>query len=270
MARLNIEDTLWTDLRFQDLLVKSGNRWIAKGMILELWCVAQKYWLASRGRGIPKPAWIDLGLSNDLIECRLARDDGEFVYAIGSREQFAWLEQASRAGHNGGVSSGIARRENKGKSAKVPGSGTKRGEASSSFSFSFSKKEEINTSKPANQKTEIPQEVWTEYEATFEHYGREPNRARDEVPIMRAYLGPAKRDWWRVQRAIAGYRFEKKSGDYDPAGHCSLTRLEDRVKFDRLEALGETRPAETPSKRPNPNPPTWTSPPTLRGPGQIL
>lgn len=122
VARINIEDTLWGDPRFQELLVKVGDRHRAKGMILELWTVAQKYWVASRGKGIPKPAWDDHGLPNVLVECRLARDDGEFIYAIGAKEQFAWLDQRTDAGKNGGIASGKAR-------IKITGKKTKREEA---------------------------------------------------------------------------------------------------------------------------------------------
>lgn len=115
MPRINIEESLWRDNRFQDLLILVKNRHIAKGMILELWIVAQKFWLASKGCGIPKPAWEKEGLPNELIQAGLARDDGEFVYAIGSKEQFAWMDAASAKGKFGGPAAAKSRVENKGK-----------------------------------------------------------------------------------------------------------------------------------------------------------
>jgi hypothetical protein len=120
VARINIEDRLWGDIRFQNLMIKTGNRHTAKGMILELYTVAQQFWLPSKGQGIPRPAWDEFELPRELIECRLARDDGDFIYVIGSKEQFAWIEQASASGKAGGKASGEARRENKEESAKAP------------------------------------------------------------------------------------------------------------------------------------------------------
>jgi hypothetical protein len=123
MARINIEDSLWKDNRFQDLLILVKNRHTAKGMILELWTVAQKYWLTSKGRGIPKPAWKREGLPDELIAAGLARDDGEFIYAIGSKEQFAWLDSVSEKGKLGGPAAAKARRKKTGKTKRQATSG---------------------------------------------------------------------------------------------------------------------------------------------------
>lgn len=118
MARINIEDSLWKDNRFQNLMIKAGSRHAAKGMILELFVEAQKFWLSSGGKGIPKPAWDKADLPTMLIECGLAEDRGEFIYAVGSEDQFAWLTQRSDAGKNGGQAAAKTRLENKGKSKR--------------------------------------------------------------------------------------------------------------------------------------------------------
>lgn len=86
-------------------------------------------------------------------------------------------------------------------------------------------------------RTGIPTEIKAEWEATLSHYGRSVNWARDEAPLMRAYLRV--KDWLRVRSAIVGFRRETKSGDYDPAKHCHLRRLEDPKSFDFLEGLGD-------------------------------
>lgn len=141
MARLNIEDSLWADPRFQDLMIAVGSRYMAKGIVIELWTMAQKFWLASGGRGIPKPAWEAAGMPPELLQCKLAKDNGDFIYAAGSKEQFSWLNQKSESGKAGGKASGISRRETKGKSAKqneAGQSGAKRLEPSYSSSYSLS------------------------------------------------------------------------------------------------------------------------------------
>lgn len=118
MARINIEDSLWADPRFQDLMIKVASRHTAKGMIVELWTLAQRFWLTSGGRGIPKPAWDDAGMPSALIECNLAKDNGEFIYAVGSKEQFAWLNARSENGKKGGPAAAKSRAEIKGKSKR--------------------------------------------------------------------------------------------------------------------------------------------------------
>jgi hypothetical protein len=83
----------------------------------------------------------------------------------------------------------------------------------------------------------IPDAVRQEWEATAAYYKRTPNWVRDEPPIIRAHQKV--KDWGRVRLAIAGFRFESKDKNYDPAANVYLRRLEDPKKFDRLEAMGE-------------------------------
>lgn len=95
MARINIEEKLFTDPRWMDLLTKVGCQYKAKGLLLTAWTIAQKHWLKSKV--IPEKAWPkDLDV---LIEVELAtrRQDGS-VYVKGSKKAFLWLEQKSRAG----------------------------------------------------------------------------------------------------------------------------------------------------------------------------
>lgn len=100
MARINIEDSLFTDERFLDLIVKAGNQHLAKGMVLSAFMLAQKTWIEFRG--IPIDRWPeDLNL---LIETKIASVSGGLVSVIGSKEQFAWLDQKSQAGKKGGKS----------------------------------------------------------------------------------------------------------------------------------------------------------------------
>lgn len=95
MARINIEDSLFTDPRWQDLLIKTGCKHKALGLITSAWILAQKHWV--QHKSVPKKTWSkDLDI---LIEVELAErlNDGS-VYVKGSKSAFGWLEQRSNAG----------------------------------------------------------------------------------------------------------------------------------------------------------------------------
>lgn len=96
VARINIETKLWADPRFQDLMIKTGNRHAAKGMVLELFSLAQEYWYPGR-KHIPRTAFERSGLG-PTIETGLAelKDDG--VKCVGSEDAFAWLFEKQEAG----------------------------------------------------------------------------------------------------------------------------------------------------------------------------
>lgn len=102
MARINIEDSLFRDPRFSELMIKCGSRPLALGLLIDAWILAQHYWKTS-SNGIPKGVWTDAGISNLLIECRLADDRGDFVYVRGSNENFDWLRKAASSGRAGGL-----------------------------------------------------------------------------------------------------------------------------------------------------------------------
>jgi hypothetical protein len=96
VARLNIEDAIWKDERFQDLMIKTGSRHAAKGMVLELWTLAQEYWFPRREL-IPLERIKKSGLQ-PVIDVGLAESREGGVYARGSEENFGWLFQRQEAG----------------------------------------------------------------------------------------------------------------------------------------------------------------------------
>lgn len=104
MARINIEDSLLKKKSFEKLIVKLGDRRLALGAFAEACFVAQQYWKYS-DHGIPKPRWVEEELAQELIDCGLAEDRGDFVYLKGSRDHFEWLRQRSKAGKKGGSAS---------------------------------------------------------------------------------------------------------------------------------------------------------------------
>jgi hypothetical protein len=118
VARVNIEDSIYTDQRFLDLFIKLGNRYEAVGMLVTAWTLAQK-WYVTPSRMIPLTVWREQRMPDALIETGLAEIvDGEFVRMRGADDQFAWLKQRQAAGKNGGIASGIVRREIIDESAK--------------------------------------------------------------------------------------------------------------------------------------------------------
>lgn len=100
MARINIETSLWGKTAFQNLLIKVGDRHKAKGMVVELFTLAQKFWFPKMEL-IP----IDAIHESDLEPCLnagLAEERDGFAYVFGTEKSFAWLFQKSTAGHRSG------------------------------------------------------------------------------------------------------------------------------------------------------------------------
>jgi hypothetical protein len=109
VARINFEDRVFKEQGFQDLMIAVQSRLLAKGIVLELWTLAQEYWFPDR-KPIPMDRFKAAGLPEILFApAGLAeiRDGG--VYAKGSEEQFRWLFDAQKAGE----ASAEARRKKK-------------------------------------------------------------------------------------------------------------------------------------------------------------
>lgn len=98
MSRINIEDSLFKDNRFINLVLKLGSRRLALGAMTECYIVAQKFWIKCNGQGIPIEEWKKECLEDLIIEVGLSTVNDRFVYVHGSKEQFKWLEQRSNAG----------------------------------------------------------------------------------------------------------------------------------------------------------------------------
>lgn len=109
MARLNIETKLARGPRYQNLLIAVGDRHKAKGMLWDLWELAQEYWFPNREL-IPALDWRDAGLTDVLIECGFAEKRDEGYYAKGSETEFAWLFARQEAGRKGGEASAARRK----------------------------------------------------------------------------------------------------------------------------------------------------------------
>lgn len=99
MARINIEDKLYRDIRFLKLSEKIGRRQ-ALGELVELWFLSQEYW--KKGELIPIEVFEIHEFNQAIIDFRLAKVEPNGIYVCGSDEQFAWLEQRIKAAKKGG------------------------------------------------------------------------------------------------------------------------------------------------------------------------
>jgi hypothetical protein len=224
VARINIEDSLWAGPKFQDLLIKTGNRHTAKGMVVELFTLAQKHWFPEK-KLIPLEDFNSFGLSL-LIEVGLAENRSAGVYCKGSEESFNWLFKSQINGRKGGLA--------KASKAKDCLANTKHSVPSSSSSSSSSK-EKKNTYAQEGLKTCIQ-----EYQNTLDHFRIERKAEMSEMQIFNLGKQFGFED---LSIALAGMRREKRTDNFNPADHVSLGRLP--KNFEKFLNLGAKRGPKT-------------------------
>lgn len=103
MARINIEDKIWSDSRFKALAHRLGDEEKAVGRMIRAWRVAQEWWVKDQ-QLIPENIWAMNQLGDELFECMLARKTRDGIYVSGATEQFSWLIAKKKAGKLSGVS----------------------------------------------------------------------------------------------------------------------------------------------------------------------
>jgi hypothetical protein len=100
MARLNIEESIWSDTRFLILSKKFGER-EAIGMLVQFWRSGAQFF--KEGKVIPEDMFHDMDFSSELIRLGFARKTPDGIEVAGSVDHFSWMldkkESASRAGH---------------------------------------------------------------------------------------------------------------------------------------------------------------------------
>jgi hypothetical protein len=129
MARINIEDSIYKDIRFYQLLAKLGDLDTAIGALVRAWSLAQKWWLTD-SKTIPSEDWEKQQIRNEIIDVGLAEKIDSRIRMKGSEEQFSWLTQKSEAGKKGN--------EKRWSRSDTDDRVRSRAIASSSFSSSFS------------------------------------------------------------------------------------------------------------------------------------
>lgn len=100
MARLNIEDSIWSDARFLKLCIKLKDERTAVGAVVLAWKLAQKHHKTLK---VPLAEWIKSGIGTEIIEVGLAEETKEGIYVCGSKEHFAWYSERVEAAKAGGV-----------------------------------------------------------------------------------------------------------------------------------------------------------------------
>lgn len=90
MARINVDDDLFTDPRFIELAIKLGDRELAIGIVINAWQLAQRYWVPDK-KLIPIKIFDKLRASKIILDCGLATRKRGGIYLQGSSDQFAWL-----------------------------------------------------------------------------------------------------------------------------------------------------------------------------------
>jgi hypothetical protein len=99
LARINIETSFYSDYRFLDLVARVGDRQKAQGIMLDIFNVAQKYWVPNE-HPVPTPEFKRIPNYKLVMDAGLAEycENKDFIYVKGSSTYFAWLIQRSRAG----------------------------------------------------------------------------------------------------------------------------------------------------------------------------
>lgn len=99
MARINIEDTLFSDPRFIRLCIKLGCEFKGMGAVVAAFKLAQEHFLnKSNDRLIPVEDWKRRGIPEEFFEVGLAEIRDRGIYVSGSETQFSWLIQKQDAG----------------------------------------------------------------------------------------------------------------------------------------------------------------------------
>lgn len=122
MARINIEPKLFERGEWMTLLIKTGDPDTALGALTRVFLVAQRFWFPDKKK-IPKDVWEKEALNNAVIEAGLATKSDDGIYVHGSKDQFAWLFEASEKGKKGGRVSAENRKKKAKKTKKTASTG---------------------------------------------------------------------------------------------------------------------------------------------------
>ena len=164
MARLNVEDSLWSDPRFLRLCAKLGDEIQAIGSVILAWKLAQKHWCPNK-QLIPENVFKEAGLPEELISIGLAERHKDGIRMRGCEEHFEWWFKKVNSGRLGGLA--------KASNAKQSLSTSKQNVPSYSSSSSYSE----NIYNSFNTAKGVPKNVDNlENRAKFEDLLKQPER----------------------------------------------------------------------------------------------
>lgn len=149
MARINIEECWWSDLRRSKLSRLLGSEDLADAAAIRMWRMAQEFWARERSV-IPFKVWETLEAGPKLIEARLAEERPDGVYVSGSSQYHDWMFDRREAGRAGGKKSAKVRLAKNGtaqpkvpENAANPEANAKQIQPSYSSSYSSSGSKEV-------------------------------------------------------------------------------------------------------------------------------
>lgn len=165
MARINIEDSLWSDPRFMRLCIKMGDEFKAIGAVVSAWRQAQKHYCPDK-KPIPQKDFEAAGLPIELVDVGLAVKCEDGFKMKGSDEHFAWWFQRWEAGKKGGRPSKTENRPVSETKRKVSDRNRVKPSISNSISSSTSNSESISDSDSSKGQT-LPRlaMLWNEHSA---------------------------------------------------------------------------------------------------------
>jgi hypothetical protein len=195
MARINIENGLFQDQRFINLVIKLGDIDKAIGCLVRSWILAQKWYLKPE-KFIPEQNWAEQHIPEDIITCGLAERIGNLIKVKGIDEQFSWLTQR----FNAGIKSGLTRsgnRQNERPLTDVDG----REPLTLSPSLSLS----LNSKKKNKQKKKPPLDSLAEFdfEKLYAEYPRKIGKKKGMQICAREVK--SEEDFLQLERAIKNY-----------------------------------------------------------------
>jgi hypothetical protein len=110
MARINIEECWWSDVRRSALIRLLGSDDLADAAAIRMWRLAQEFW--GRGRAlVPLHIWETLEPAPNLLRAGLAEIREGGVYVRGSSQYLDWVIEQKEKARIGGKNSADARRK---------------------------------------------------------------------------------------------------------------------------------------------------------------
>jgi len=111
VARINFEDSIYKHPNYSKLLIKVGDPYRVKGILVTAWELAQLYWL--QHKAVPFDKWPeDLNVLFDFSFASIElRGNEKFVYVSGSKEACGFLEARSSSGRMGGLAKASKRQQ---------------------------------------------------------------------------------------------------------------------------------------------------------------
>lgn len=249
MARINIEESWWTDPRRRMLARLVQSEAIADGIMVGVWRIAQQY----RGRDggcVPHHIWETIEGGPSIIQANLASIQAEGVYVRGSGEYLDWVVKKRAIASEGGKKSAQRPRNSKGQLEKTSkqkpsknqaeskmlqpsgsGSGSSSGSSSDSGSGSGDVCEGGLSTAPSPAEDRSPVALtWEAYKNAYEEKYR-GSEATKNATVMGQLAHFVKRVPAAEAPAIAAFYLTHKSPKYVNAGHAVGLLLMDAEKL---------------------------------------